>query len=288
MKINLKHLALITVTGLLLGACDDGDKVIDEIFDTTTRGAILRTVELTGSDYDRFDTSTVFGFEVEAQDVENGKLLEKMDIYVNFTDKTSANGTDEPAEAFIKSVPASEFSDGPYGLPRTSFESTFADALSALGLVEGDFDGGDVIFFRLELTLTDGRVFTNTGNTGTLSGSFLASPFQYNRTIKCIPPSPVAGQYSIVLNDSYGDGWNGAAINVTIDGTTTPITLADGSTSTETFTVPDGTTEFIMEFVSGDWDSEVDYEVTAPTGENAISDGPSPTTGVLVLNICNG
>ena len=290
MKINFKHFALITIIALVFGACDDGDKVIDEIFDTTTRGAILRTVALTGGDFDRFDTSSVFGFEIEAQDVENGKLLDKVEIFVNFTDKTDANGTVEPAEVLVKTIPASEFTTGPFGLPRTSYESSFADALSSLGLTEGDFDGGDVIFFRLALTLTDGRVFTNTGNTGTLSGSFLASPFQYNRTIKCIPPTPIAGDYVIELEDSFGDGWDGARIDVTIDGelSETPLTFTSGSAASFTVNVPDGTTEFFFTYVSGDFEGEHSYEITAPTGENAISDGPSPSTGVLVLNICNG
>ncbi len=288
MKINLKYLTIIAFAGLLLTGCDDGDKVIDEIFETTTRGAILRTVGTSGGDYDRFDTSSIYGFTVEAQDVENGKLLEKMEIFVNFIDNTPDNGNVSPAEVLVATVPASEFEEGPFGLPRASYESTLGQALTNLGLVEGDFDGGDVIFFRLASTLTDGRVFTNSGNTSTLSGSFLASPFQYDRTIKCIPPSPVPGRYVMELADSYGDGWDGAKITVNIDGTVTEYTLEAGSATSHNVDVPEGTTELVFTYVAGRFEEEHSYEITAPTDELAIKDGPTPSQGELVLNICKG
>ena len=62
---------------LLVSSCDDdGGKVIDEVFSSTTRGAVLRTLESHGV-YDRFDTSSVFGFTFEEQDYEGGALMEK-------------------------------------------------------------------------------------------------------------------------------------------------------------------------------------------------------------------
>lgn len=287
MKINLRLFTIAAISSLFITSCDDGDKIIDDILDTTERGAILRTVEVFGNDYDRFDTSSSFGFTIEEQDVQNGDLLDKVDIFANFVDNTDHNGTIAPAEILVKTLSASDFTDGEFGLPRATYESSFSDALSALGVVEGQFDGGDAILFRLLLTLTDGRTFTNTGNTQTLTGSFLSSPFQYNKTIKCIPPAPVAGDYLFELVDSYGDGWDGAKFTVTIDGASADYT-ADGAGTNHTITVPDGTTEFIIEYVPGNFEGEHSFKITAPTGETAIEDGPGPTPGVLVLNICNG
>lgn len=289
MKINNKILgALIGVTSLLITSCDDdGGKVIDEVFAETTRGAVLRTIE-SGGVFDRFDTSTTFGFTFEEQDYEDGDLLEKVDLYISFDDNTEENGDSTVSEILIETFLPADFTDGEFGLPRASYETTLANALSQLGLVEGDFDGGDAIQFRLILTLTDGRTFTNDDSTGTITGSFFNAPYFYGPVIKCIPPAPVPGEYTIEMEDSWGDGWNGASIDVVIDGESSSYTIDDGTAGTATFTVPEGTTEFTLEFVSGAFDGEVTYEITAPTGETAISDGPSPAVGTITLNICKG
>ncbi|MBW8243457.1 hypothetical protein K1F50_11645 [Muricauda oceani] len=272
---------------LLVSSCDDGDKVIDEVFSSTTRGAVLRTLESNGV-YDRFDTSSTFGFTFEEQDYEGGDLMEKVDLYISFDDNTEENGDSTVDEILIQTFLPEDFTEGEFGLPVASYESTLANALSLLGLEEGDFDGGDAIQYRLVLTLTDGRTFSNDDSTGTITGSFFNAPFFYGPVIKCIPPAPVPGEYTIDLVDSYGDGWNGASIDIVIDGVESSFTLEEGSSGTETFTVPDGTTEFTLEFVSGDFDSEVTYEITAPTGETAIEDGPTPAVGTITLNICKG
>ncbi|MEP0303126.1 MAG: hypothetical protein ABJD98_08355 [Maribacter dokdonensis] len=288
MKINNKILgAILGVSTLLISSCDDGDKVIDTVFDETTRGAVLRTIEADGI-FDRFDTSTTYGFTFEEQDYEDGDLLEKVDLYISFEDNTEANGDSTVDEILIETFLPADFTDGEFGLPRASYETTLANALSQLGLVEGDFDGGDAIQFRLILTLTDGRTFTNDDSTGTITGSFFNAPYFYAPIIKCIPPAPVAGEYTIEMEDSYGDGWNGASIDVVIDGVETSYTLDSGTAGSQTFTVPEGTAEFTLAFSSGDWDGEITYEIIAPTGELALSDGPTPAVGVQTLNICGG
>ncbi len=288
MKINIKLFTIVAISSLFISSCDDGDKIIDQVLETTTRGAVLRTIETFGSDFDRFDTSTNFGVTFEEQDVENGDLLQSVDVFVNFIDNTAGNGTTSPAEVLVATFQASDFEAGPFGLPRATFESTFQEALDALGVVEGQFDGGDAILFRLQLFLTDGSSFSNDTNTSTLTGSFFASPFQYQQTIKCIPVAPVPGDYILDLADSFGDGWDGARIDVTIDGVVSEITFTSGSSASFTVNVPVGTTEFFFTYVAGNFEGEHSYVITAPTGELAIEDGPGPATGVLVLNICNG
>ena len=150
--------------------------------------------------------------------------------------------------------------------------------------------GGDQINIRLVVNLTDGRSFTDADGTGNVSGgSFFSSPFSYRAGINCIPVTPVTGDYELIMDDSYGDGWNGAFISVTIDGTTTEYTVsaAQATTNTETINVPDGTTELVWSFSSGSFDGEVTYELIAPSGETAAAGGPGPTPGEIVLNICN-
>ncbi len=273
---------------LLASSCDDdGGKVIDEVFSSTTRGAVLRTIDSYGF-YDRFDTSSVFGFTFEEQDYEAGALLEKVDLYISYDDDTEENGDSSVDEILIETFLPEDFTESDFGLPVASYESTLANALDLLGLNESEIEGGDAIQYRLILTLTDGRTFTNDDSTGTITGSFFDAPFFYGPVIKCIPPAPVPGEYTVSFVDSKGDGWNGASIDVVIDGEASSYTLEDGTTGLAMFTVPDGTTEFTLEFVSGSADSEVTYKIIAPTEETAFSDGPSPTKGNITLNICKG
>ncbi|PHR74151.1 MAG: hypothetical protein COA67_01950 [Lutibacter sp.] len=85
--------------------------------------------------------------------------------------------------------------------------------------------------------------------------------------------------------DTYGDGWNGASIDLTSEGTTTSYYNddPDGTIGSETVTlniaVTDGA-DYSFEFLSGDWDSEIVYTLTAPDG-TVYADGPSPTVGVI-------
>lgn len=88
------------------------------------------------------------------------------------------------------------------------------------------------------------------------------------------------------MADSFGDGWNGAAIRVTLDGESTDYTVPDGSSGDATIEVPESTTAWKWEFISGSFDGEVTFEITAPNGEVAFEGGPSPTVGEILLSIC--
>ena len=67
-----------------------------------------------------------------------------------------------------------------------SITVSLQEAITALGIVEGSFAGGDFFNFRLELVLTDGRTFTSNQASGTISQSFFASPFQYGVPVICL------------------------------------------------------------------------------------------------------
>jgi hypothetical protein len=95
-----------------------------------------------------------------------------------------------------------------------------------------------------------------------------------------------AGDWTIAMTDTYGDGWNGAAIKVIVDGVGTNYTIANGSSNTEIVTVPGGTTTLQFEFVSGDWDSEVIFTITSPNANVVAKGGPSPPVGILTLDLC--
>lgn len=123
-----------------------------------------------------------------------------------------------------------------------------------------------------------------------MTGSYFASPYKYSKVIKCIPIGAIDGIYTLNLNDSFGDGWNGAELIVTVDGSATAYTLEDGANGSFEHRI-EGANTMSFSFTSGDWDSEVTYSIVyadlnGNNSQTAISDGPSPAMGEKTLSIC--
>ena len=71
-------------------------------------------------------------------------------------------------------------------------------------------------------------------------------------------------QYTLTMNDSWGDGWNGGTWTATDICNSNisfgPYTFTSGSQATETFVAPDGTYNVICG--GGSWDSEMSWILT--------------------------
>lgn len=278
MKKFEKYIALLVFSSLAISCSEQ--KLIDDVFDTVDRGLVLRTISQSGGTFNLFDTSSTFMATLEVQDAEGGDLLSEVEVYATFVDDGAA-GT----ETLLSTISASAFTDGPFGLPRTDLSVTFTELLTTLGLQDGDYDNLDNFNLRLVAKLTDGRSYTNNANGTVTGGSFFSSPFAYSISIACIPITPFTGDYTLEIVDSFGDGWDGAFITVTIDGTSTDYTTA-GTEDTHIISVPDGTEELTFSYTSGNFEGEHSYTLTAPNGETAAQDGPGPAVGEIVLNIC--
>ena len=86
--------------------------------------------------------------------------------------------------------------------------------------------------------------------------------------------------YIFDLEDSYGDGWNNASIEVSVNGSlVSSITLASGSSGTDSVCVSNGDSVDIS-FISGSWDSEITTEIFDPTGASIYS-ATEPTAGQI-------
>ncbi|MFD0796676.1 hypothetical protein ACFQZJ_04335 [Maribacter chungangensis] len=285
-------------SALILGACAEADKPIDGIFSDVERGAVLRTVEIIDDEV-LFDvaTSTLVGgnFTVvlEAQDVEQGALLSEVEVYFGFRDNTDEAGADNDRdEVLVETIPASAFSPGPFALPRYQYTTT-ADAIqAALNLPGSEIFGGDQFTIRFEMVLTDGRRFSFANNTGTLTGAFYNARFLHTANIVCAPSVPTAGTWTVSTTDTFGDGWNGASLDVSIDGgpVNSIANVDDGvrpfasSTQGFTFEVPTGAQAISIVFVSGDFDEEVQFTITSANG-NVVAEGDEPNAG-QVLDFC--
>ena len=76
------------------------------------------------------------------------------------------------------------------------------------------------------------------------------------------------------LTDSYGDGWNGAALNVVAnDGTNQSLTISSGSTASYTLDINEGA-HVNLTWTSGSWDGECSF-VVSMNGETVLSGTPS-------------
>ena len=285
MKKQLNKIVLLLLSVVVLSSCDSDDKAINQVFDGVEYGAVLRKLEIVSASYNLTDLNSAFTITVEEQDEEYGALLSEVDVYV------SRSGN----EAMAFSVPASAFTIGDKGLPVTTISVTLGQALTALGL-GSNYDVGDVYGIRLSLKLTDGREFSAASASGSLQGSYFASPFYYTAPILC---TPKPGDYVVDMQDSYGDGWQGDGIKVTFDGGPRDAEVVyidmlssyDGgpgccswTDSSETLNVSVGTEGFAWEYMGDSYPGEVSFQIYAPDGSLLGAFAGIGAGGLTVLN----
>ena len=89
--------------------------------------------------------------------------------------------------------------------------------------------------------------------------------------------------YTIEMQDSYGDGWNGASIDVYANGSVIANWgFNNGSIAFDSVETFNGDV-IDFSFNSGSWDSEITFQITTPDG-NVSSWGPSPPLGVFLTD----
>lgn len=313
---NIFKIFLSTLLVFSFNSCGDSNTVVDQVVADTLSGAILRTISDPSNSnvLNSSDSESFFSQMVEEQDEEGGALLESVDVFVSIRDLSPDNGVTVASDFFIKTIPASDFTTGPVDLPRVVAKATFGEATAAMGLTSDQYAPGDLYVFELRLNLTDGRTYGAADAAGIITGGYWASPYKYNAALVC---SPVPGDYTIDMHDSYGDGWqtnggNGgdgitvsltdAAGNVTVvefgmctpygDGSFLDTGDCTGPASTSfydagaTVTVPAGTTTAIWEN-PGDQYGEISFEIYAPNGDLLLAVGLGEgTPGLLPVTNC--
>ena len=87
-------------------------------------------------------------------------------------------------------------------------------------------------------------------------------------------------EWTLQMDDSAFDGWNGASLTITVDGVETDYTMPFGGTATEPIAVVAGDA-ITLTYTAGFWESEVSYALLDDQGNVLFSDGPNPGTGVV-------
>ncbi|APQ17939.1 hypothetical protein [Maribacter hydrothermalis] len=288
MKKYIKNIMILSLVATGFIACESSNKTIDDVFAEVTRGAVFRSTtaaaDVAAQSFNFDDPSSTYSVTFEVEDHEQGALLQDVEVYTSFNDAVAGTSS---SEALVTTLPASAFSANDFGLPSITVNTTLGELASALGLSPSDYTGGDSFTIRYVLNLTDGRSFSNDNLNSTVSGgSYFRSPFIYTIPLVCPPIAPTAGEWTLELQDSYGDSWNGASLSVTIDGVSTDYSHADGSSTTHTFTVPAGTVEIQIVYNSGSYDEENNFQVISANGDTVLDLGPSPTSGESLFDFC--
>lgn len=198
---NIFKLTLLSFIGLMV-SCSDTDRPVDEVFDGTTRGAVLRTLE-SSTDLPIGEGGDDFSLLLEIQDGADGNLADFIDVYVTFQDNSPENGTNPKPEALYQTIPSSAFITGER-LPRAAINISLAELEDFFGLTEDNYTGGDRFVVRLELHTSDGRVFTDTNTNAIINGPFYRSPFRYNANVVC--PSELDVAFTWVAKDFFFQG----------------------------------------------------------------------------------
>lgn len=89
--------------------------------------------------------------------------------------------------------------------------------------------------------------------------------------------------YTLQLFDTFGDGWNGSVLTITVNGISTGYTFVTGFNATY-LVAAISNAPFIATYTAGAFQNEVSYNILDPSGNIIFSDGPFPQTG-QVLNI---
>ncbi|NND88335.1 MAG: hypothetical protein HKM28_03710 [Flavobacteriaceae bacterium] len=262
MKLKIT-LLLVALMALSFQSCTEEDNTIDQVFADVSSGAVLRTIEvLENSIPINIEGSNVsipegagLSAVLEMQDAQGGDLLSSVEVFVSFTDGSPSTGDSSSApegSVSLRTIDASEFSDGPFGLPRYTLTVTADEMLAALNLVPENLFGGDVFGVDLALTLTDGRVFNSDNAGGVITAGFFNSPFAYNTPVVCeLPEGSFTGMYLIEEITPYVDGPTFA------DGSVVEVEVGD--TATERFFLTPNypnycstLNDFVFQFVCGE------------------------------------
>jgi hypothetical protein len=85
-----------------------------------------------------------------------------------------------------------------------------------------------------------------------------AGPFSFY-----FPSDDICGAYTLLLEDSYGDGWQGNTMDLLVNGNLIfdDITLASGSSNSLTFQVAEGDIITTLWNAGGTWGSETSYQI---------------------------
>ncbi len=135
-------------------------------------------------------------------------------------------------------------------------------------------------------SIENNRLLVSTYGRGLFVGSFSG-----NETCNIL--LNMTGDWTIIGNDSYGDGWNNARIEILSEGNvigTFTLEESEGfGPKTKFYNFSEQYVNLSFRYVPGDWDEEISFEIFSPSGFKIISlnESDSKYWGLLNLDACN-
>jgi hypothetical protein len=238
MKKLIYFLSSVVILSVVVSSCTKVDFPY-ETFDDLQKGAFPRELSSSG-DYFVGDPTSAYMAEVEFYSGNQGQNVTSYDWTVEFVDNGGGFGNVDPIA--FRSIPVSSFETSPDGLPSATMNFPFAEALTILGMTEGDVGAGDVVRFEATMTLADGRTF-DSGNTGAniFSSATFKALFTVNMSIGClVPATDFVGDYNVIVTQAtqtYGKVFPNGVYTLTV-GSTSTSRVFDGEWASSGVTAP--------------------------------------------------
>ncbi|AXG67900.1 hypothetical protein KORDIASMS9_00082 [Kordia sp. SMS9] len=294
----LKTIVAISAVCIAFYSCKDDDTLPVD-FDELINTGVPFAAELAtngSTNVNKLDpSSSSFSKDYQIISPSGGTDVTRVDVYVGLTGQNLT--TDE---ALLATIESSSFTNSDGGYPEVSVAFDGASIINALGIDPSALEGGDTFNYRLALTNPQGTFSDVSANFDNQSADHT-----FASTVVCDSPTLPAGDWTIDMQDSYGDGWQpttsgggGPGITVTLsDGTVFEIGLctpyedpgyactAGSSAGTVVITIPAG--------VSGDWVfngdfwGEMSFQITGPSGSTVATATAGSSAGPIALNLCN-
>ncbi|WP_157472973.1 hypothetical protein [Eudoraea adriatica] len=261
---NINKIILgILAVALTIASCErDEDKnPLSVNLDEANKAAFVRTV--------------VNQYLYLVEDIKDASFEATVDVPVDNVAQYDLSFTLRSGSGEYDTIPLITITEFP-----TSISYTYAELCDLIGISIDDIGGGDFFQFIGTCIGKDGRFWTASNFTGDITGQLAQrNGFAFGVLVDCAPITDVetGGTWLVEMQDSFGDGWNGATLVFSIDGATTAYTISadQGAEATHEPEVPSGAVLEIF-YTNGEFDSENTFQLYSPDGEFYGDYGPSP------------
>lgn len=202
----MKNSYLLFLLIFIYSCSTEEDKAIITVLEEVGRGAVLRTQEYRHNDFLIDDTTSLFSALIEEDDIEDGDLLQEVDIYLKYVGNTPETEGLSTSKILYNTFERDQFILGPTGRPAIDIEFTFSEALDIVGLTIQDVAVKDQFIVSLDLILSDGRTFNMDNSSSIIIAydTFFSSPFCY--TINVVEPINETAFTGVYMIESILDG----------------------------------------------------------------------------------
>ena len=221
-------------------------------------------------------------------------------IYIQLTQVDSVTGFNGDMSIDLFEVSSCVTCSAPTNITASNITTTSADITWTPGGSEASWN---VVYDTSGFNPYAGTAFVSSTDSTSLSG--LTSGTCYDIYVQadcgsdtstwtgpytfCTLPPPVC-YYVIDMQDSYGDGWNGASIDISINGIfasshQVDVVLGGQLDLQQSDTVYAYNGDYVeFSFTSGSWDSEITFQIYDPLGIQLGSYGVNPTPGLFLVD----